>query len=365
VTDTGIGIPAEKLGAVFEPFVQADGSTTRKYGGTGLGLSICSKLATLMGGQIWAVSKPGDGSTFHFTVHAPPGQQTPTRAEVSRLRGLRTLIVDDNETNRVILAEIMSGWGAVVAAAPSGPAGLEELARARQEGRPYQLLLVDGMMPEMDGFDLAGRVLADPQLRGITVMMLSSANAADDARRCRELGVDTYLTKPVRKSDLLARLLNAFRNEPATHEPTVEAPEPEPVVTRSLRLLLAEDNPVNQKVASRLLEKMGHSVLIVDNGLKALEASARETFDAILMDVQMPELDGLEATARLRCRELGSGVHTPIIAMTAHAMKGDRERCLAAGMDGYVTKPIDVQMLTAALAEFARRPGPALMAQVS
>ncbi|MDQ2800766.1 MAG: response regulator, partial [Armatimonadota bacterium] len=348
VSDTGIGIPKERQQLIFEAFTQADSSTTRKYGGTGLGLAISLQLVALRGGRIWIDSEPGQGSTFHFTAKFGVGTgpvATPSRPQVN-VYGLPVLVVDDNATNRRILQEVLTNWHMKPTLAESGQAALTEMKRAAEAGTPYPLVLLDGMMPEMDGFELAERLKTLPDMAGATVMMLSSAGQASDGARCRELGVSAYLTKPVKQSELLDTLMNmldmsaspALADSHADH-PLVQAGE------RSLRLLLAEDNLVNQRLAMRVLEKRGHQVTVAANGREALSMLERGRFDLVLMDVQMPEMDGFEATAAIRAGEAGTGAHLPIVAMTAHAMKGDRERCLAAGMDGYVSKPLQVQEL--------------------
>jgi signal transduction histidine kinase/DNA-binding response OmpR family regulator len=335
VSDTGIGIPPEKHATVFESFTQADTSTTRRFGGTGLGLTIASQLVALMGGRIWFESRPGQGSTFHFTVSfevrpAPAAEALPTRPR-AHLRGMRVLVVDDNAMNRRLLQEILVHWHMQPVLVDSGPAALGALDDARRHDRPFPLVLLDFQMPGMDGFAVAEAIKNRPELGGSTIMMLSSVGQRGDAARCKELGVAVYLTKPVRQSTLL----NAIQAE-------------RPLITRhsvreaaiSLHVLLAEDNGVNRALMVNLLRKRGHSVVIAENGREAIEAHARERFDAVLMDVQMPEVDGFEATAAIRKRETASGLHLPIIALTAHAMTGDRERCLAAGMDSYLAKPV-------------------------
>jgi PAS domain S-box-containing protein len=343
VRDTGIGIPPDKLEAVFAPFVQADGSTTRKYGGTGLGLAISSRLAALMGGRIWVESEPGVGSTFHFTARFGLAEGVPApvhRAE--DLDGLPVLVVDDNATNRLILEEMLSNWRMRPTAVASGPAALAELERAWAAQAPYPLVLLDALMPEMDGYTLARLVKEHPRLGDTTVLMLSSAEGS--AARARELSLAGCLIKPIKQSELFDAIRGAVG---AALRPAEEAPEaPAPAPRRRLRVLLAEDNVVNQKLMTRLLEKWGHGVAVAANGREALGALEKERFDVVLMDVQMPEIGGFEATAAIRAREKEAGGHLPVIAMTAHAMKGDRERCLAAGMDGYVAKPIQANELS-------------------
>ncbi len=348
VSDTGIGIPPEKQLLIFDPFTQADGSTTRRYGGTGLGLTISSRLAGLMGGNLWVESEVWKGSHFHFRVRLGTtltSRSKSGRSNPARLRGMAALIVDDNATNRRILEHILRNWDMRPASVAGGAEALAELRRAAAAGEPYSLILLDMMMPEMDGLTLAEHIKAQSGLAGVTIMMLTSANCHDDVERCRRLGVDAYLVKPIRPSDLQSAILSALAPEPVNGEAVdrprqggaaQEAARP----TRQLRLLLAEDNLVNQRVTVRMLEQQGHTVVVATNGKEALAALERESFDLVLMDVQMPEMGGFEATDAIRKQELTTGRHIPIVALTAHAMKGDRERCLNAGMDGYVSKPI-------------------------
>ena len=347
VSDTGIGIPREKLLAIFEAFTQVDGSITRKYGGTGLGLTISARLVEMMGGRIWVESEEGKGSTFHFTARFELAKQTavaPPRIEEVDLKKLHVLVVDDNATNRRVLQESLMSWQMNPDLVDGGDAAIVALREARRSGKPYDLVLLDAYMPGMDGFALANHIRRQPELAGPTIMMLSSAGQLGDAARCRELGISAYLTKPVRQLDLLEAIIAVVRK---TETPHAE----QPLVTRhtlresrrSLHILLAEDNEVNQKLALSLLKKRGHSVVVANNGREALAALARETFDLVLMDVQMPEMGGLEATAEIRKREEGTGKHVPIVAMTAHAMKGDRDKCIQSGMDAYVTKPIQTR----------------------
>jgi signal transduction histidine kinase/DNA-binding response OmpR family regulator/HPt (histidine-containing phosphotransfer) domain-containing protein len=365
VRDTGIGIPADKLEGIFEPFVQADSSTTRTHGGTGLGLTISARLVELMHGSLWAESTVGQGSTFHFCVRLGRSREPASAAlGPEGLRNLPVLVVDDNATNRLLLEETLRGWQMRPAAVASGPAALKELTRAAKSGEPFPLLLVDASMPEMDGFALLERVRQQPALTGAVVMLLSSSDRQGDAARCRELGVARHLIKPVKPSDLLDAILTALGGAaPGRQHPAGAAPAAAPA-TAPLRILLAEDNPVNQKLAVRLLEKRGHQVVVVANGREAVRAVEEGCFDLVLMDVQMPEMSGLEASAALREREKATGGRLPIIALTAHAMKGDREQCTAAGMDDYLTKPIQPEVLYAALARWSppAQPGPAPVA---
>jgi signal transduction histidine kinase/CheY-like chemotaxis protein len=356
VTDTGIGIPLQKQKVIFDSFAQADGSTTRKYGGTGLGLAIASQLVERMGGRIWVESEGGSGSAFHFTLSLGL-QQCPARSagiESIELEGLRVLVADDNATNRRILDETLKHWGMTPTCVDGGRAALSELARAVDEGKPYPLILLDGCMPEMDGFQVAREISRTSSMQRTTIVMLTSSGQRGDAARCRELGVAAYLTKPVTQSNLFDAIVKALN--PAATGTNAATPQ---LVTqhtlredkRSLRVLLAEDNNVNRLLASTLLRKRGHTVDIVGNGREAIAALAAKHFEVILMDVQMPEMDGFEATAAIRDHERGSGQHVPIIAMTAHAMKGDRQRCIDGGMDGYVAKPITAKELFKAIDE--------------
>ncbi len=351
VRDTGIGIPTGRQQSIFEAFTQVDYSTTRKYGGTGLGLTISAQLASLMGGRIWVESEEGQGSTFHVTARfGLSGAAGPPPARPARLHGLPVLIVDDNATNRRILEEVLANWGMRPLAVDGGAAALAVLGAAAAAGEPYPLILLDGHMPEMDGFTLAARIRADAALSGAVVLMLTSAGRPDDVEQCRRLGVRAYLTKPVRQSELLDAILSTLGGtqpppDVAAARESVAAPD-----WRPLRILAAEDNPINQKLATHLLKKRGHSIVIAATGREAVAALEKQPFDVVLMDVQMPDVDGLEATAAIRRREEGTGRRVPIIAMTAHAMKGDRERCLEAGMDGYVSKPVQAQELFGAIA---------------
>jgi len=352
VRDTGIGIAPEKQRLIFEAFAQADGSTTRTFGGTGLGLTISSRLVEMMGGQIGMESQLGEGSCFHFRVPvrvAKPAA-SPQAMERAELAGLRVLVVDDNFTNRRILGEMLARWGMKPVLAASGGAALARLQESRRSGDSFALLLTDSNMPEMDGFAFVEQIRQQVDLGKTTIMMLTSAGQRGDAARCRELGIAAYLIKPVSQSQLLDTILRVLGTKAEAGEETRLVPRHSlEQQQRSLRVLLAEDNAVNQKLESRLMEKRGHRVVVVANGREALETLQKQTFDLVVMDVSMPEMDGFEAAALIRAKETGSGSHLPIIAMTAHAMKGDRERCLAAGMDGYVSKPVRSQELFQAI----------------
>lgn len=344
VRDTGIGIPREKLGLLFQAFSQVDASTTRKFGGTGLGLAISLQLVKLMGGRVWVESEPGQGSTFHFAVRlglSTSVAASTVPAELARLRGMSVLVVDDNGTNRRILRDMLRRWGAAPVLAENGRDALAALHAAENSGKPFQVVLLDHMMPEMDGFMLAEEISRHPGLASSALMMLSSADRRDSIARCRDSGVQAYLTKPIKRTELQAALLSVLGRQPGRErQDAIGAADSVETGRSSLRVLLTEDNAVNQKLAVRLLEKRGHSVVVAGNGREALETLSREPVDIVLMDVQMPEMDGFEATRRIRERERTTGEHLPIIAMTAHAMKGDRERCLAEGMDGYISKPL-------------------------
>jgi CheY-like chemotaxis protein len=343
VSDTGIGIPADKQSLIFEAFAQADSATTRNFGGTGLGLTISSRLVQMMGGRIWVESHPNRGSQFHFTAELPmveTASASPAPREV-RLEGLRVLVVDDNATNRRIVKDTVESWGMKVQLAESAAAGLAALYGARAEGRPFSLVLTDSHMPGMDGFSMVEVMKQNPDLAVTTVMMLTSGPQRGDIARCKDLDIAAYLTKPVRQSQLFDAIVKSLPVRPQWDRDQVPAMRPVLQTTQQrLRILLAEDNAVNQRLALRLLEKCGHQVAVTTNGREALAALDTGDFDVVLMDIQMPEMDGFEATAAIRSKERAIGKHMPIIAMTAHAMTGDRERCMGAGMDGYIAKPI-------------------------
>ncbi len=372
VKDTGIGIPWEKQGLLFKAFSQADSSTTRKYGGTGLGLAISARLVELMGGEMRLESREGNGSTFHFTVRFTVAEQKVQPilpSLVAGLQGLSVLVVDDNETNRGILCEMTRGWGMRPSAAASGAVALLAVEKGHQQGDPFRLLLIDGQMPGMDGFELAekikirSRTLPDGKAE-VTVLMLTSGGQPGEANRCRQLGISAYLLKPVLKADLLAAILSALsqRQSDTGQSPALVTRHTLRESNHKLRILVAEDNTVNQVVIIRTLQKMGHNPVLAQNGKEALASTQKEKFDLVFMDVQMPEMDGLAATAAIRESEKKSGTHLPIFAMTAHAMKGDRERCLQSGMDGYIAKPVrfsDIEQTLAGLVRTAVTPAKA------
>ena len=343
VSDTGVGIPADRIDKIFESFEQADTSTTRTYGGTGLGLAICNRLVALMGGKIWVESEEGTGSTFHFTTTFQRSDQQKTRRSesIQNLGGLRVLVVDDNLTNRQILEKMLSNWQMSPTVAESGPIGLEKFHEMLAREAPFDVVISDVNMPKMDGFDFVDALnKTTPQSR-TPVILLSSSRRSGDAERGRQLGVKANLLKPAKQSQILDAIIDSVGME-ALNKKHVQEPA-QPAIQRptpSLHILVAEDNDVNQKFAVRALERAGHTSTIANNGLEAVEALKKEKFDLILMDMQMPVMDGYEATAAIRESDSLQDRNIPIIALTAHAMKGDKEKCIAAGMNGYVTKPI-------------------------
>jgi CheY-like chemotaxis protein/HPt (histidine-containing phosphotransfer) domain-containing protein len=375
VEDTGIGIPQEKLDVIFDKFTQADASTTRRYGGTGLGLAICSQLVDLMGGSIGVDSRKGEGSTFWFSLNLPLADYEPIAAgQRLELFGVRVLIVDDNSVNRRVLHEQITSWGMRNGGFASGEAALTALREAQAEGDPYQIAIIDYMMPDMDGEMLARAIKNDAALRETVLVMLTSVGHRGEAARMAQAGFAAYLVKPVRQSHLMDALASAWANR-FGDQPVelngrpdltraVESRTPgEPRRQAIARVLLAEDNSVNQQVAARILERFGCEVHLAVNGLEAVLMFKAMRFDLILMDCQMPELDGYDATARIRQVENG-GRRTPIVAMTAHAMKGDRERCLEAGMDDYVSKPLRIGDLRTAISRWIDLGGAELPADV-
>ncbi len=345
ISDTGIGIPPGRLRSIFDPFAQVDASTTRRFGGTGLGLTITSRLVGMMGGEIDVDSEPGRGSRFRFTavLGAVPDAGEACSGVTADLDGVRVLLVDDNATNLRILEETVAGFGMRPVKASSGAAALQAAAGTECA---FALVILDGHMPEMDGFETARRLAADVGGRGAPVILLTSAAGPGDAARCRECGIVAHLTKPVSRSELLDAIMTVLHGGGA-RLPDVRPPACRAPVRGGLRVLLVEDNPVNRRLARAVLEKWSFEVLTVDNGRAAVEAFAPGRFDLVLMDVQMPEMDGYDATAAIRQIESAGSVRVPIVAMTAHAMTGDREACLAAGMDGYVSKPLRVDDLAA------------------
>ncbi|HUQ92284.1 MAG TPA: response regulator [Bryobacteraceae bacterium] len=353
VSDTGIGITAEQLHVIFEPFTQADGSTTRKYGGTGLGLTISKRLAEAMNGRIMIQSEIGQGSTFRFEVTL--GCETDCPAEkVRNLAGTRMLVVDDNQTNLRILSGFLDKWNIQADLVDSGVRALETLRLAHGAGEPYSLVLLDALMPEMDGFALAERIRQDPALAGAGIMMLSSSDLMANAERCRQLGIRRYLVKPIFAHQLLDAILDVLWPS-AARAHAGGAPVPSSARQAGMRILLAEDNGVNRRLAQRILEKQGHEITMAVNGIEAVAAHGAGLFDLILMDVQMPEMDGLQATMAIRERERATGNRTPILALTAHASVEDRQRCLDAGMDEYLSKPFKVADLLTKLEDLKVR----------
>ena len=354
VEDTGIGIKPERIEAVFERFTQADGSTTRKFGGTGLGLAISQHLVEAMGGEISVSSEYGKGTTFSFVLELKKQAQkeSETEAKVTDLHGLNILIIDDNATNRVILEKMIAGFGAKSHAVASGKEGLDELLITRHTKKPsYDILLLDMQMPEMDGEQTVRSIFSDPRNKNLSVVVLTSMGKRGDAKRLEDLGCAGYLLKPIKQQmlfDALVKVINEKKTRPPGTGRLVTRHLVKEEKRKSQRILLAEDNIVNQKVAVALLQKVGHSVDVVDNGKEALKRVQKGNYTLLLMDVQMPVMDGFEATRQIRAWEAEKS-HIPIIAMTAHAMKGDRERCLDAGMDDYLSKPLDKRSLFTAI----------------
>jgi light-regulated signal transduction histidine kinase (bacteriophytochrome)/DNA-binding response OmpR family regulator len=348
VRDTGLGIPLEKQQTIFEAFTQADTSTSRQFGGTGLGLSISLRLVKMMGGRVWLESEPGRGSTFHFTTRLKmqnlSRKYNPIGAE--NLQDLPVLIVDDDAGNRRVLQEMIHGWKMKPTLSEGGPQALAQLQQAASRGTPFALVLLDAQMPRMDGFTVAEKISQASLLPKPAIIMLTSAGMRGDSARCKEVGIKAYLNKPIRRSDLievLKQLLGA--PTPANSHPHVVTVHSMNETRGRLSILLAEDNRVNQTLAVRLLEKRGHEVTTVENGRAVLQSLEKHVPDLILMDVQMPEFDGFQTTAAIRESDRESMKHIPIIALTGNAMSGDEERCRAAGMDGYVSKPLHAEAL--------------------
>lgn len=362
VTDSGIGIPQDKLAHVFDAFTQADASTTRRYGGTGLGLAIARRLVELMDGRLSVTSEEGRGSTFHFTAGFQPSAidgEGVRPAQPRELEGLRVLVVDDHATNRRILIEMLASWRMKPVAVADALSALEELQKASPTSRRYHAVISDCQMPDVDGYTLAKWIKHDDRLRQTPFVMLTSLGRAEDPARLRRLGISRYLTKPVKHSDLFDALASLFTVAPKRDKrrarPTLAAR-----AHRPLRILVAEDQAVNRRLVTTILEKRGHTVVQVEDGKQAcdaLAASGARPFDLIVMDLQMPEMGGLEATQVIRQREAGTGRRVPIVALTAHAMQGDRDRCFAGGMDEYLSKPIDTPLLIATV-EGMGDPGP-------
>ncbi|MEW6382229.1 MAG: PAS domain S-box protein [bacterium] len=364
ISDTGIGIPEDKLEIIFESFRQVDGSSTRKYRGTGLGLTISKKLSEMMGGKIWVESALGKGSTFHFTAQFRLQTQKKPPAWISRpveIQGLRVLIADDNSTNRKILRDTISYWGLLPQEAKDGKSALIELEKAAQEGHPYHLLLLDLQMPQMDGYEVSRCIKNNRRISDVKIILLTSFGQRGDGARSRKMGISGYLSKPIKQSDLLSTIMSVLAhgesdstsdNARLITRHTIKEDcsiQKEDCSIQPLKILLAEDNVINQKFALKLLNNLGHSVVLAENGQKVLDLVETHPIDLVLLDIQMPIMDGFEATRIIREKEKSSGIHLPIIAMTAYALRGDCEKCLEAGMDGYISKPVKIPELVKAI----------------
>jgi signal transduction histidine kinase/DNA-binding response OmpR family regulator len=353
ICDTGIGIAADKLRSIFDAFSQADTSTTREFGGTGLGLAICHRLLHLMGGEIWVESMPGSGSQFHFSLSVGVPEARPAAPlEIPGVAGMPVLIVEDHIISRRVLREMLSRWGLRPVMAPDVAQAFTILRQAKEAGNPFWLAMIDIQLPDGDGFSLVEKINRSPDLVGAMIMMFTTGHKLVDAARSRELGVAAYITKPLRQHEL-REAIRAARLSAAAPKVTGPASvfrsdsNTERRAVRPLRVLLAEDNTINQRLTLRLLEKRGHVVVAAGDGVQALEALDRDMFDLVLMDVQMPRMDGFQVTAIIRDREKLTGHRLPIFAMTANVLKGDRDRCLNAGMDAYIPKPISPKQLIA------------------
>ncbi len=359
VMDTGIGIAKNKQELIFESFAQADGSTTRKHGGTGLGLAICRQLTELMGGEIWVQSEKGKGSDFHFTACfelQKQGTENQTNNNTLELKNLPVLVVEDNATNCSILQEILRNWEMNPTGVSTGKEALNALRLAGNADKTFPVTLLDFCLPDIDGLKVAEKIRKDPAIKDTKIIISTKAGTHINFDHLNKLGIAAHLPKPVRQSDLLDTIVTILADSSGN---TLRLNSPNQGQTSSpgykLNILLAEDNPVNQKLAVKILEKWGHSVVVADNGLAAIEAVEKDDFDVIFMDVQMPELDGLNATKRIRKDEASSGKHVPIVAMTAHATKRDKDICLESGMDAYVPKPIRPRELQKVLNDIGKR----------